>query len=76
VQVQTILEHVDAIHAFYGESMGVRIARKHISWYTRAISVTGREAFWRSVIKIERAKEQVRALAAFLHSQVLVPEAA
>ncbi len=26
-------DHLTALHAFYGEHMGVRIARKHIGWY-------------------------------------------
>jgi tRNA-dihydrouridine synthase B len=35
-QVQTILlGHLHAVHAFYGEQMGVRIARKHLGWYAR-----------------------------------------
>jgi len=29
----TLLEHVQALHEFYGEVMGVRIARKHAGWY-------------------------------------------
>src|SRR5688500_9111909 len=32
---QLILEHLDDHYAFHGESMGVRIARKHLGWYTR-----------------------------------------
>ena len=28
-----LLEHLAALHAFYGELMGVRIARKHVGWY-------------------------------------------
>ena len=28
-------EHLEAHYAFYGESVGVRTARKHIGWYTR-----------------------------------------
>ncbi|RMH85341.1 tRNA dihydrouridine synthase DusB [Pseudomonas sp. AOB-7] len=28
-----LLEHLDALHAFYGDEMGVRIARKHVGWY-------------------------------------------
>jgi len=28
-----LLEHLAALHAFYGEVMGVRIARKHVGWY-------------------------------------------
>ncbi|MGH1487608.1 MAG: tRNA dihydrouridine synthase DusB [Cellvibrionaceae bacterium] len=29
----TISEHVQALHNFYGEQMGTKIARKHVSWY-------------------------------------------
>ena len=32
-----ILEHLADHHAFYGEAMGVRIARKHLGWYTRGL---------------------------------------
>lgn len=28
-----IVDHVTAIHAFYGERLGVKFARKHIAWY-------------------------------------------
>jgi tRNA-dihydrouridine synthase B len=28
-----LLDHLTALHAFYGEVMGVRIARKHVGWY-------------------------------------------
>jgi tRNA-dihydrouridine synthase B len=28
-----IREHVQALHGFYGDFMGVRIARKHLGWY-------------------------------------------
>ena len=28
-----LLHHLEALHAFYGDVMGVRIARKHVSWY-------------------------------------------
>ena len=30
-----LVEHLHALHAFYGEAMGVRIARKHLGWYAR-----------------------------------------
>lgn len=33
---QTMLQHLQGLHAFYGESMGVKIARKHIGWYVEA----------------------------------------
>ncbi|MBQ56961.1 MAG: tRNA dihydrouridine synthase DusB [Pseudomonadaceae bacterium] len=34
MEVESILlEHLAALHAFYGEVMGARIARKHVGWY-------------------------------------------
>lgn len=30
-----LLGHLDALHDFYGEEMGVRIARKHLGWYAK-----------------------------------------
>ncbi len=34
IEVERILlEHLAALHAFYGDEMGVRIARKHVGWY-------------------------------------------
>ncbi|MEP7328596.1 MAG: tRNA dihydrouridine synthase DusB [Betaproteobacteria bacterium] len=32
-----ILEHLADHHAFYGEDAGVRIARKHLGWYTESL---------------------------------------
>ena len=37
-----LLEHLAALHAFYGDVMGVRIARKHVGWYL-ATQPGGRE---------------------------------
>ncbi len=30
-----LLDHLQALHAFYGEEQGVRIARKHLGWYAK-----------------------------------------
>ena len=30
-----LLGHLQALHAFYGEQSGVRIARKHLGWYAK-----------------------------------------
>lgn len=35
-----ILEHISMMHQFYGEKMGVRIARKHIGWYFKKTGET------------------------------------
>lgn len=29
----TIVNHIKSIHRFYGEGLGIRLARKHIKWY-------------------------------------------
>lgn len=33
IRAQTIVEHISRIHQFYGEGLGIRLARKHIKWY-------------------------------------------
>lgn len=33
----TLLEHLELLHAFYGQPMGVRIARKHTHWYLASL---------------------------------------
>lgn len=30
---QILLSHLDALHSFYGDYLGARIARKHVGWY-------------------------------------------
>lgn len=32
----TLRAHIDALSVFYGEAIGIRIARKHVSWYLEA----------------------------------------
>lgn len=32
---ETMLEHTAGLHSLYGEMLGVRIARKHIGWYSK-----------------------------------------
>jgi tRNA-dihydrouridine synthase B len=32
---EVLMTHLRALHAFYGEDMGVRIARKHLGWYAK-----------------------------------------
>jgi len=33
---QVLLEHLDGLYQLYGEIQGVKIARKHIAWYSKA----------------------------------------
>jgi len=55
---ETLLEHARALHAFYGELAGVRIARKHLAWYAKGCPDNG--AFRAVVNRAETAEEQLR----------------
>jgi tRNA-dihydrouridine synthase B len=35
----TLQHHLESLYRFYGDKMGVRIARKHINWYFNSIGV-------------------------------------
>ncbi len=53
-----VLEHLDALYAFYGEAHGVRVARKHLAWYARG--EPGAAAFRERVNRAETARLQRR----------------
>jgi len=54
----TLREHLLALYEFYGLHLGVRIARKHLSWYCKGRP--GAAVFWRSVNRVECAQTQLR----------------
>jgi len=35
---EVLLAHLEELYEFYGQETGVRVARKHISWYTRGLA--------------------------------------
>ncbi len=53
---QTAVKHIQQIHAFYGEGLGVRIARKHILWYLQYFKDT--QTCWTKISKIDASKKQ------------------
>jgi len=59
-----MLAHLDQLYSFYGEYVGLRVARKHLSWYCRSRSDAGN--FRRQVVRVESAAEQLRLVEAFL----------
>jgi tRNA-dihydrouridine synthase B len=59
----TLLEHLQALYAFYGEFVGVRVARKHLSWYCR--SRPGGATFWQRVSRVVSPEEQVAMVRRF-----------
>ncbi|MDE2196985.1 MAG: tRNA dihydrouridine synthase DusB, partial [Gammaproteobacteria bacterium] len=50
--------HLDNLYCFYGEFTGVRVARKHISWYLKTLPRAA--AFRERVLRVETANEQQR----------------
>ena len=53
-----LLEHLDALYAFYGELQGLRIARKHLGWYAKDHPES---AGFRAIVnRAETATEQQR----------------
>ena len=58
-----ILDHLDDHYAFYGEAAGVRIARKHLHWYTAELP--GASALREQVNAAESAAAQRDAVVRF-----------
>ncbi|MBS3935335.1 MAG: tRNA dihydrouridine synthase DusB [Sulfuritalea sp.] len=59
-EIHAILRgHLADLYAFYGEDTGVKIARKHISWYTRGI--VGAARFRQTMNPLEDVAAQLAA---------------
>jgi tRNA-dihydrouridine synthase B len=59
-----LLAHLEDHYRFYGDALGLRTARKHIIWYTRAL--VGGVAFCDTMNRIDDCRAQARAVDAFL----------
>jgi tRNA-dihydrouridine synthase B len=62
-----MLGHLEDHYLFYGMEAGARIARKHISWYTKGLA--GSAAFRRQMNMLLTAGEQLKAINEFFDSQ-------
>jgi tRNA-dihydrouridine synthase B len=51
--------HLSELYGFYGEETGVRIARKHISWYTKGL--VGAAHFRHAMNQLPTVREQLAA---------------
>jgi tRNA-dihydrouridine synthase B len=71
---RVMCRHLLALHEFYGEIAGVRIARKHIGWYVK--NLTGGKAFAQQFNKIENHLEQQHLLQQFFHQRDIYQEQA
>ena len=63
----TLLAHLDTLYAFYGEYSGVRMARKHISWYSKGLRDGA--AFRHRVNQVEACDAQLTMVREFFDRQ-------
>ena len=71
---QILLGHLHALHDFYGEHQGVRIARKHLGWYAKD---RPENAAFRAVVnRAESADAQIRLTSDYFDALIagVVPE--
>ncbi len=62
-----LLEHLTALHAFYGEHLGVRIARKHVGWYLATLPGAGE--FRAQFNRLDSTDAQCSAVRRFFREQ-------
>ena len=60
---QVVLSHLDELYRLYGEYKGLRIARKHVNWYTKDYADS--DQFRRLFSVLSNTSEQVKTLIAF-----------
>jgi len=64
---RVLLDHVHELYEFYGEYTGLRVARKHISWYTKGLA--GSAHFRHGMNQLEHPEEQLAAVDEFFVEQ-------
>jgi tRNA-dihydrouridine synthase B len=60
---QVLIAHLHDLYGFYGAERGVRVARKHISWYTKGL--TGSAVFRHAMNQLPTCEEQLVAVDGF-----------
>ncbi len=60
---QVLKAHLEDLYAFYGDLTGLRVARKHISWYTKGL--VNASSFRHRMNQLESVREQLHAVDEF-----------
>ena len=60
---ELLLEHLESIYGFYGSEHGVRLARKHIVWYSKNHHGSG--AFRAKACRVETPLQQKKLVREF-----------
>ena len=63
-QRDTIVLHLNALHRLYGKDRGVRVGRKHLTWYCKYLE--GATEFRKQIVRIENAERQLQLTIDFL----------
>ena len=58
-----MLDHLNDLYQFYGDTTGVRVARKHLTWYCAGLIKA--EEFRSRVVRVDSASEQIRLTRSF-----------
>ncbi len=66
IKKSTILHHIQQIHQFYGDFLGLRLARKHILWYATHLDENHVQQFWKTINKVTERKQQFNILKDYL----------
>jgi tRNA-dihydrouridine synthase B len=62
---EILLAHLDDLYRFYGEVTGMRMARKHIAWYTKGLADSA--GFRHAMNQLESTREQLAAVNEFFN---------
>jgi len=65
---RVLLNHLHGLYDLYGEHVGLRVARKHISWYTKGL--VGSAQFRHRMNQMESIAEQLMAVNDFFDGQL------
>jgi len=68
-----LLGHLENLYEFYGEHLGVRVARKHISWYSKGC--VGGAVFRHAINQVETAAGQRAMIETFFVQQADLADA-
>jgi tRNA-dihydrouridine synthase B len=68
---QVIHKHIHSMHCFYGEFSGVRLARKHLSWYAEVLAISTEQR--RAWMQAETCEQQLAALADYTANPQATP---
>lgn len=69
VEIKNILlKHTAQLHEFYGDIMGVRIARKHVAWYMK--TQENNQAFRKEFNQIESTQQQLKIITDYFKQHI------